>query len=211
MAGEEKDPSIEARENGPLVVKGVDRVVGPDGRDIEARPVMALCRCGASANKPFCDGTHNSIGFTGDRATPSGRDRVIAYEGTDVTVHYNPMICSHAGECGRIAPDVFDPALKPWVQPDRGSQDEIEKVVRACPSGALRLSRGGAPEHGYPDRAQVTVERNGPYWILGIDAPVPPQGEGMDGRKYVLCRCGKSGNKPFCDGTHRDAKWRDDA
>ena len=55
--------SIEERKNGPLVVKGVTRMAGPDGTALESKPVMALCRCGRSATKPFCDGSHSDAGF----------------------------------------------------------------------------------------------------------------------------------------------------
>ena len=50
-------PAIEERENGPLVVKGLKSMKGTDGNDVEVKPVMALCRCGASKSKPFCDGS----------------------------------------------------------------------------------------------------------------------------------------------------------
>ena len=204
-------PIFEERENGPLIVKHAKRMVGSDGQEIEVKEVMALCRCGASKNKPFCDGSHNEIGFESRGGEPAGRDRLIAYEGAEVSVTYNPMLCSHAAECGRIASNIFNPAQKPWVQPDNGTADEVRAVVAACPSGALALGTAEDREHMAEDRAQITIEKNGPYWVLDVDAPVPPQGEGMSERKYVLCRCGKSGNKPFCDGTHRDAGWKDSA
>jgi CDGSH-type Zn-finger protein len=54
--------------DGPLWVSGGIRVERRDGRPLETRNRMTLCRCGASANKPFCDGTHKDIGFTDGQA-----------------------------------------------------------------------------------------------------------------------------------------------
>ena len=59
------------------------------------------------------------------------------------------------------------------------------------------------------DRAQITVQKDGPYWVTGVTPPGDLGGEGASDQKYVLCRCGLSGNKPYCDGTHRDQKWKD--
>jgi CDGSH-type Zn-finger protein len=58
---------IRIRENGPYVVEGPFELVDAAGNAIErpARPNVALCRCGASVTKPFCDGTHSAIGFIG--------------------------------------------------------------------------------------------------------------------------------------------------
>jgi uncharacterized Fe-S cluster protein YjdI/CDGSH-type Zn-finger protein len=55
--------TIEARHNGPLYVRGQIRILGPGGRLIREDTRLALCRCGHSENKPFCDGTHRRIGF----------------------------------------------------------------------------------------------------------------------------------------------------
>lgn len=203
-------PKIEERENGPLMVAGVPSLRTADGQ-IEGKPVMALCRCGASQNKPFCDGTHNSTGFESRGGKPAGRDRVIAYEGEAVTVNYNPMLCSHAAECGRLANHVFNSSEKPWIQPDKGSLEDINEVVEACPSGALSLATSeGTVTHRISDAVEIAIEKNGPYWVKNIAPPVQNPAEGGSDDKYVLCRCGLSGNKPFCDGSHRDAKWRDE-
>ena len=59
------ETTVEPRPNGPLFVRGRLRIVGEDGAVIREDTRMALCRCGGSANKPFCDGTHRRIGFVG--------------------------------------------------------------------------------------------------------------------------------------------------
>ena len=87
-------PLIEIAPRGPYLVSGVETLVDADGRACEAEPNMALCRCGHSGSKPFCDGAHVSHGFTGELRTdfPAKRDHV----GRDVTVSYNKSICAHA-------------------------------------------------------------------------------------------------------------------
>jgi len=203
------DPVIEERENGPFVAKGLSSVEGSDGTAIEAKPIMALCRCGHSKNKPFCDGSHNDAGFQSRGGEPAGKDKILTYAGTEISVTYNPRLCSHAAECGRLADHIFNPKQKPWVQPDNGTVEEVRAVVAACPSGALALAGADGPEQVIGDAPQLRIEKNGPYWVTDVPPPVPVQGEGGGPRKYVLCRCGLSGNKPFCDGTHKDVGWRD--
>lgn len=60
------DPTITGREDGPLIAKGLAQVVDEGGNPVEVRPAMGLCRCGLSANKPFCDGAHKEAGFCSD-------------------------------------------------------------------------------------------------------------------------------------------------
>ncbi len=198
-------PTIEERENGPLVVKHVTRLQGADGEMLESKPVMALCRCGGSMNKPFCDNSHKTNGFQSRGGEPAGKDKLLVYEGAEVTVTYNPRLCSHAAECGRIAEHIFNPKLRPWVQPDNGTVAEVEAVIAACPSGALALAER---QHLTGDVAEIRVERNGSYWVSGPTIDALAAGEGATSEKYVLCRCGMSGNKPYCDGTHRDKGWK---
>lgn len=57
-------PSITATPNGPLKVSGVPNLVLSDGSQGDAKDTMFLCRCGLSANKPFCDGSHTREGWT---------------------------------------------------------------------------------------------------------------------------------------------------
>jgi CDGSH-type Zn-finger protein len=63
---------IKVRENGPLLVVGDDvTLIDTEGKAYPtAGPTMALCRCGASGNKPFCDGAHNAAGFIAVSTAP---------------------------------------------------------------------------------------------------------------------------------------------
>jgi hypothetical protein len=58
------ETTIDPRPNGPLFVRGQLRIVDAEGQVIREDTRAALCRCGGSENKPFCDGTHRRIGFT---------------------------------------------------------------------------------------------------------------------------------------------------
>ena len=119
---EEKRSTIAEIENGSLLAKGITSMRGEDGREIELKPVMALCRCGHSKRKPFCDNSHKEFGFRSRGGTPAGRDRIISYEGAEVTVTFNPRLCSHAAECARIAENIFDARVRPWIQPDNATR-----------------------------------------------------------------------------------------
>lgn len=58
--------------NGPLVIQGEAAILDPDGQpyDLSERPMVLLCRCGASNTKPFCDASHRSIGFEAPGCMP---------------------------------------------------------------------------------------------------------------------------------------------
>ena len=125
---------IEIMDDGPLVVSNLPSLVDSDGKRMEVGKKTALCRCGASKNKPFCDGSHRGAGFK----------------------------------------SAFSPA-KP--RESGGTGDSLVRVLR-----------------------------NGPYEVRGnMELCVEDDaGLGGDGPCY-LCRCGASGNKPFCDGSHKQS------
>jgi CDGSH-type Zn-finger protein len=71
--------NISVRENGPYLVSGKVTIEDADGSRYESdRNVIALCRCGGSTNKPFCDGTHSKIGF-------AAAERAVRTEGAQST------------------------------------------------------------------------------------------------------------------------------
>ncbi len=202
-------PGIDQREGGPLVAMAVPNLTGENGQTLQVKPAMALCRCGASKNKPFCDGSHNDIGFDSSLSEERTKDEVLTYEGKEVTVHYNRLLCSHAAECGKRQKAAFDTSRKPWIVPDNASPEAIVEVVKACPSGALRFSvAGDDPQHVDGEITGISVEKDGPYRVSGIPLLAPRLAEGAHAQKYVLCRCGASKNKPYCDGSHADIGWK---
>lgn len=67
---------ITVRTNGPYLVRGPVRLIDADGHEfVSEKDVVALCRCGASTTKPFCDGTHSKVGFdAATRAVPEAAE-----------------------------------------------------------------------------------------------------------------------------------------
>ncbi len=69
--------TITVRPNGPLRVEGPVKLINTDGKEIDVtgKPAFSLCRCGASTNKPFCDGTHSKIGFLAAEAAVAAEQK----------------------------------------------------------------------------------------------------------------------------------------
>lgn len=208
-------PKITPAENGPLIVETPPNLTGAVEADLSEKPKVALCRCGASANKPFCDGAHAKAGFESAPDRSRLRNTPIDYtgkvNGTPVTVSYTQVLCTHAARCQARAKAVFDPSKKPWIQPENGTLEGILDVIAACPSGALRVSVGAQPQqHMTTGDVAIEVEKDGPYHVANVPLDAEFNGAGASRAKYSLCRCGLSKNKPVCDGSHYDAKWSDD-
>ena len=206
----EETATITPIANGPLLVKNLKKMANRSG-PIETEETMALCRCGGSASKPFCDGTHKTNGFSSANHNGRVADRREDYRANNITIHDNRHICSHAGHCTDNLAAVFRLREEPWIHPDAASQGEIIKVINRCPSGALSYSIDGREVRDRSSDLMIYVSHNGPYEISG--KPVlcgTKQGEGASAEHYTLCRCGGSQNKPFCDGTHWSNNFADD-
>ena len=203
-------PSIHTRHDGPYLLTNV-AVRDWLGRDIPATPQLALCRCGESAIKPLCDGSHAEVGFTDVKDPDRVPDRRDTDSGEQVTIFDNRGTCAHSGLCSSRLPSVFRVDTDPFVAPSGGRLDEIIRAVRACPSGALgyAIGRREAREQVDQDRAPVVeVSKDGPYRVTGGIGLVDDTGVavarnvGASLEHYSLCRCGHSQNKPFCSGMH---------
>ena len=99
---------------------------------------------------------------------------------------------------------------KPWIDPNGAEPDEIVSIIRRCPSGALSYAENDRIEDIYSDKPEIQVARNGPYHVRGGVSLDAEQGDGASWEHYALCRCGASTNKPFCDGNHWYAAFKDD-
>jgi uncharacterized Fe-S cluster protein YjdI len=137
------------------------------------------------------------------------RDNLTKEYATDeIVVEWEPRLCYHAHECVRSLPQVFDDGRRPWVKVDAASADEVEAAVALCPSGALRTRRVGAPVPRQQS-PEVRASADGPLLVSGGVRILDAEGNLLyEGEKAALCRCGNSANKPFCDGTHKQAGFR---
>jgi CDGSH-type Zn-finger protein/ferredoxin len=199
-------PTIHVTENGPYMVEGVSEVRDARGESRAVEGKAFLCRCGRSSNKPFCDGTHNKVGFDGTETADAGpiAERREGYEADEVTILDDRSVCAHAGACTDGLPTVFKLGEEPWIEPDGAPAAAVEETVRGCPSGALAYTEPGADgpvEESLDPGIKAAVD--GPYWLRGGIQVISVGGEPYEIRnRQTLCRCGGSGNKPFCDGTH---------
>jgi CDGSH-type Zn-finger protein/truncated hemoglobin YjbI len=215
-------PRIVVAENGPYLVTNAAAIRSYLGDPLPVAPQAALCRCGESGDKPFCDGSHAGSGFSGAKDPKRVPDQRDTYPGGQVTVLDNRGICQHSGFCTDRLPTAFRAGAEPFVAPSGGRMDEIVRAVRDCPSGALSLAFDGTEARDLADwhnlrQPAVEVSLDGPYRVTGgipladsAGADVP-RAAGGSREHYALCRCGHSQNKPFCSGMHWYIQFRDPA
>ena len=195
-------PTIKPTPNGPYLVEHLQNFSNRRA-PIATKPTMALCRCGGSANKPFCDGTHAKIGFSSAKLDGRVEDKRDNYRGDGIVIHDNRGICAHAGRCTDGLPSVFRLKQEPWIDAEGAGREEIIETIKRCPSGALSYSVDGVEHRDREGNPAIFVAPDGPYVVSGgPDLPDTTRGDGASTEHFTLCRCGGSKNKPFCDGTH---------
>lgn len=218
---------IVIQENGPYSVEGdvqlsrKSQVVSEHGEpltwrkdtELEGGDGYALCRCGHSGNKPFCDGSHAEVGFDGTETAPTAptKERQKVFEGKGIVVKRDYEICSASGFCGNR----FTTVEKMMADEDESTvRAQIIAMIERCPSGSFTYSLKDDEEDIEPDLpAEIAVCADmtdegaviGPLWVTGGIEIERSDGKPLETRNRVtLCRCGQSSSKPFCDGTHRD-------
>lgn len=168
---------------------------------------VALCRCGHSKNKPFCDGAHTAAGFKGEER--AGHQPYLAgckrYEGETVDLLDNESLCASMRFCERGI-GVWQAAIDSGEAENRALA--IEEAA-ACAAGRLTIvEKDGTPhEPKLPEEVSPVQDtaagRRGPLWVKGGIELVGADGEGYEVRnRMTLCRCGESKNMPFCDISH---------
>jgi CDGSH-type Zn-finger protein len=176
----------------------------------------SLCRCGESANKPFCDGSHARVDFDGEE-TASRRPFAQEAEmlsGPTMDLADDQPLCAFARFC--------DGYGSIWANIERTDGEQARELVAHqgthCPSGRLVVRDNQEGEIVEPrfEPSVVLVEDpqenvSGPIWVRGGVQVIAADGFGYEVRNRVtLCRCGQSSNKPFCDGTHASIGFRAD-
>lgn len=130
------------------------------------------------------------------------------YTTDEVVVEWHPRLCFHSQSCVKALPRVFDSARRPWIDLEQATTDEIEAAVESCPSAALRFRRPGVEAPARPQELEVAAVPNGPLLVRGPIRVTLADGTTEELPRAAFCRCGQSGNKPFCDGTHREVGFR---
>jgi CDGSH-type Zn-finger protein len=174
----------------------------------------ALCRCGHSNKKPFCDGTHATIGFDGSETADRAPyiEQANAIDGPELMLTDAESLCGFARFC--------DPNGKVWAQVARSDDPKIRAMflrqVNDCPSGRL-VAWDKATRKPVERELPVSIgliedpqeKCSGPIWLRGGITLVTADGFEYETRNRVtLCRCGQSQNKPFCDGAHAAIKFK---
>jgi CDGSH-type Zn-finger protein len=210
------EPTITVAANGPYLVTGglalhrrrdVQSELGEPmtwatTSTLATKDRYALCRCGQSGNKPFCDGTHARVGFDADDVAGGTYDERAELVGGDVNVRYDQGICVHAGFCGTTLTNVWDQAGKTG---DTAARMHAIAMIEHCPSGALTYQLEGVTNEPLFPQA-ISVINDGPLWVTAMVPITNSDGTVLESRNRVtLCRCGDSSNKPLCDGSHKEA------
>jgi CDGSH-type Zn-finger protein len=226
MASEKR--RIIVSKNGPYLVSGslplVNEIILNDeaGDALEwclkkvypIRETYALCRCGRSRKKPYCDGTHLKVGFNGSEiaSRETYDEQAEVTDGPGISLSDVPILCAASRFCHR--------AGGIWRLLPRSDDPQVQKTIveEACNCASGRLvaldKKSGNPIEPVFDQAISIVEDP----EEGISGPIRVKGgvrlESADGKLYetrnrvTLCRCGKSKNKPYCDATHVSIKFK---
>ena len=189
-----------------IIDDGQGNAIGwQDCKKYETNESYSLCRCGKSKNKPYCDGEHINCSFNGTE-TATLTTQSCKIEGPELILYDIENLCAVARFC-HIGNTVWRLVKRPTYE---NSKEMAIKGAVECPAGRLIIedkATGQIIEPKYDPSISVTEDPGknvgGPLWIKGGIPIESANGEQYEVRNRVtLCRCGKSKNKPFCDGRH---------
>ncbi len=134
------------------------------------------------------------------------KDITKKYTNGEVTIVWKPGLCIHSAICFKGLGEVFHPQELPWITMEKSSSEKIVEQIKRCPSGALSyyLNQKSNEEVNVEAETIVETSPNGPLLVYGNVSI--KNNDGIITKKNnvtAFCRCGSSGNKPFCDGSHK--------
>jgi len=226
MDDRKSHPKIKVLRDGPYLVTGgvplFEKIIVPKGNGYEYRPgrelpqreTYVLCRCGHTSTPPFCDGSHGRHGFDGtETAGRSGYSaRATKLEGAGLDL-LDDGRSAFARFCHRETGDAWE------LAEDSGTEHNKSEAIQAaneCPAGRLTAVEkdGTIHEPDYTPAIEILQDPEEEVSAgLFVKGGIPI--ESADGTTYevrnrvVLCRCGHSKNKPFCDIQHVVESFRD--
>lgn len=132
------------------------------------------------------------------------KDITKKYSNEDITIVWKPKVCIHSAICFKGLPKAFNPKQKPWITMEDATTEEIIAQIDKCPSGALSYYHNTNIElEEETIKAQLEIMPNGPLLVYGtIEVKDKDGNKTLKNKTTAFCRCGHSGNKPFCDGSH---------
>lgn len=176
--------------------------------DVKTPETIALCRCGHSENAPFCDGKHKHEGFNGEETASKARyvERAKLLEGAGVDL-LDDGRCVMAGFCYVDNKDAWD--LAEHSDTEYNKQAAIEGAC-ACPAGRLTaVDKDGHLIEPALEEEIIVIQNEHGNCGLFVKGGIDLESSGGDlyekRNRYVLCCCGQSENKPFCDAAHFSA------
>lgn len=136
--------------------------------------------------------------------------KIKEYSNKETTVVWEAEKCIHSGICAKGLSEVFQPRERPWIKIDAASTEAIINQVKQCPSGALRYYMNAEGDKTSETlETKVEVLKNGPLLVYGTLKVTHKDGtQETKNKTTAFCRCGASGNKPFCDGAHVANKFK---
>jgi CDGSH-type Zn-finger protein len=225
---EKRKPRIKIIKDGPylvtgnvplgekIIVSGKNGKEFVDGRQFPQAQTYALCRCGHSKTPPFCDGSHMKAHFDGTETASRLQyiDRADLLEGITIDL-MDDNRCAYARFChGKGGKSTWELTAKSYNEENR---EEAIRTASNCPTGRLTAvqKNGQAIEPQYEPSIEILQDpeeeaSSGIFVKGGVEL------ESADGtlyetrNRYVLCRCGESSNKPFCDASHISIGYSDE-
>lgn len=218
------EKKIKIVKDGPYIVQGdipiFEKIIAvkdgncywKDGRELPQAETYSLCRCGKSNNAPFCDGSHKRFDGMELADTDPYDKRAKLIEGPTIDLK-DDRRCAKAGFCHSRDGSTWELLEK---SDDPEMRNEFIRAACECPTGrTVAIDKDGTIHEDKLDPSIYIVQDpsnnvSGGIYVMGGIPLQSADGEMYETRnRYVLCRCGASKDRPFCDARHISFMYKD--